>query len=146
MSKKIFTTNSEKETLTLGEILAKTLTGGEVIALTGNLGAGKTVFTKGLAKGLGVKAIVNSPTFVLMKIYPIKNKTIKQLIHVDCYRLNNQEQIEEIGLIPYFNQPDTVMVIEWAEKIKGVLPKQIIKIKVELKKENQRAITFTTHD
>ncbi|NUM25848.1 MAG: tRNA (adenosine(37)-N6)-threonylcarbamoyltransferase complex ATPase subunit type 1 TsaE [Candidatus Buchananbacteria bacterium] len=145
MIKKIFTTKSEHQTHTLGIKLAKTLQGGDVLALTGNLGAGKTVLTKGIAKGLGITSIVNSPTFILMRVYPIKNKTIKQLVHIDCYRLQSEEQLREIGATEYFNRPDTVTVIEWAEKIKQHLPKQIIKITVELLHEDQRKITITTH-
>ncbi len=150
--KKIIT-KSEQETLALGRQLARTLKGGEVLALTGELGAGKTIFTKGVVKGLGIKSVINSPTFVLMKIYPVrglapngvnpvKNKNIKQLVHIDCYRITDVQQIAEIGASQYFTEPQTVTIIEWAEKIKNILPKQIIKIKIELKQGNQRKITI----
>ena len=140
-----YLTKSEKETFKLGQKLAAKLKGGEVVALTGELGAGKTIFTKGIAKGLGVKSIINSPTFVLMKVYPVKRKNIKQLIHIDCYRTTAAQQIADIGALEYFNDPQTATVIEWAEKIKVILPKQIIKIKIELRRENKRLITITTH-
>lgn len=139
--KKVITT-SEKQTFTLAKNLAKTLTGGEVITLQGNLGAGKTVFTKGLAAGLGIKKIVNSPTFVLMNIYEVKHPMIKQLVHIDCYRLKNPKDIIDIGATEYFNQPDTVVVIEWAEKIKNILPRSRFNISINLKGETSRQISL----
>jgi len=117
-------TKTEKQTIALGKKFAKSLKGGEVIALSGNLGAGKTIFTKGLAEGLGVKKIVTSPTFILMNVYDVKNKKrkgdepfltpqlgkkksktssftrstspIKKLIHIDCYRLNSAQELETL--------------------------------------------------
>ncbi len=113
--KKYYSRNSQ-ETRTLGLKLARTLVGGEVIALMGNLGSGKTTFAKGLAKGLGVNQTITSPTFVLMKIYKTKHKTIKQFVHVDCYRIPGIE-LANVGLTDYLNRPDTVVAIEWAEKL-----------------------------
>ncbi|MDP3986265.1 MAG: tRNA (adenosine(37)-N6)-threonylcarbamoyltransferase complex ATPase subunit type 1 TsaE, partial [Candidatus Veblenbacteria bacterium] len=87
MRPKTFTTTSASQTRALGTKLAGELKGGELLALTGHLGSGKTTFLKGLAKGLGVKDTVTSPTFVLMKVYPAKHKNIRTFVHVDCYRL-----------------------------------------------------------
>ncbi len=110
-------TGSPKETERLGQKIAKLLKGGEVLALEGDLGSGKTTFVKGLAKGLGIKQPITSPTFVLMKIYPItKHQTIKRLVHVDCYRVPGIE-LSKIGLEDYLNKSDSVVAIEWAEKI-----------------------------
>lgn len=119
------TTNSKAATIKLGQSLVKQLTGGEVLALIGNLGSGKTTFVKGLARGLGIKQPITSPTFVLLKVYPVtKHKIIKQLVHVDCYRLPAGRhgvpgiELAKISLDDYLNDHHTITVIEWAEKIK----------------------------
>jgi len=122
---------------------AKKLKGGEIIGLIGDLGAGKTVFAKGLARGLGAKNVINSPTFVLMKIHSVRHKNIKRFIHIDAYRIKSAEDITAIGAGEYFNRPDTVTVIEWADKIKKILPITSIKVKIEYKTKNQRLIKFT---
>lgn len=136
-------TKSEKETLALGEKFGKKLKGGEVIALQGNLGAGKTILTKGIAKGLGIKNIVNSPTFILMNIYDVKKNDIKQLVHVDCYRIKKPDEIVNIGLEEYYYGQDCVVIIEWPEKIKEILPKNLIKISIKIKDGDQREVTVT---
>lgn len=136
-------TKSEKETLALGEKFGKKLKGGEVIALQGNLGAGKTILTKGIAKGLGIKNIVNSPTFILMNIYDVKKNDIKQLVHVDCYRIKKPDEIVNIGLEEYYYDKDCVVIIEWPEKIKDILPKNLIKISIKIKDGDQREVTVT---
>ncbi len=130
-------TKSTKETINLGKKLAKKLHGGEILALSGNLGAGKTTLIKGIAAGLGIKKIITSPTFVLMKVYKVKHKNIKRLVHIDCYRIKKPSDIIAIGATEYFGKKDTVTVIEWPEKIKKILPRQILKIKLEYKKNNQ---------
>ena len=117
------TTKSEKETFNFAKNYATKLKGGEIIGLIGDLGAGKTIFAKGLAEGLEIKQIVNSPTFVLMKIYDCQNhKTIKNLVHIDAYRIESVKDIIAIGANEYFNKKNTVTVIEWADKIKKILP------------------------
>lgn len=123
MKVKNFITKSADQTKALGTKLAKQLKGGETLALIGNLGSGKTTFVKGLAKGLDVGDVITSPTFVLMKVYKTEHKTIKRLVHADCYRLPVGRQgvpgveLTAIGLGDYLNQPDTIVVIEWAEKL-----------------------------
>jgi tRNA threonylcarbamoyladenosine biosynthesis protein TsaE len=130
---------NEKQTFNLGKKLAKTLHGGEVLALTGDLGAGKTVFTKGLAVGLGIKKIITSPTFVLMKVYDSAKRL--KLAHLDCYRLSSPQELVDIGILDYLGQKDCVTVIEWAEKIKTLLPKETIWVKFKLgKNSNERII------
>lgn len=119
--KKIIT-NSEQETFDLAKKMAKDFCGGEVIGLIGDLGAGKTIFTKGIADGLGLKENINSPTFVVMKVYDIKNKKIKKLVHIDAYRLESPEESKIIGIDEYLNRDDVVIIIEWADKIKKILP------------------------
>jgi len=140
-------THSEKQTFNLGKKLTKTFCGGEIIALNGPLGAGKTILAKGIATGLGIKKNVNSPTFVLMKIYPIRIKSrelrINNLIHIDCYRIKSAQEIIDLGAKEYFGQPNTITVIEWAEKIKSILPKkQIIKILIKLRSKDTREIVI----
>ena len=125
---KEFITHSAEETFFLGEDIAKICHGGEVILLLGDLGAGKTCFTQGLARGLGVKGKVNSPTFNLMKIYKIKTGV---LCHIDAYRLNSGNDLIAIGLDDYLGKKDAVVVIEWAERVKDIWPKN--KIKIEIK-------------
>ncbi|HBT92449.1 MAG: hypothetical protein UV57_C0045G0008 [Parcubacteria group bacterium GW2011_GWD2_43_10] len=134
-----FISKSAAQTKLLGIKLAKQLNGNEVIALVGNLGSGKTTFVKGLAKGLGVKDVITSPTFVLMKNYKAKHKTIKNFVHVDCYRIPGIE-LTAIGLGDFLNQADTVVAIEWAEKLpKKFKPKLVLNF-VNTKQPNTRLI------
>jgi tRNA threonylcarbamoyladenosine biosynthesis protein TsaE len=138
--KKIIT-NSEKETLEFAKTLAQKAKGGEVYALSGNLGAGKTVFVRGFAAGLGIKRNVNSPTFVLMKIYPVKkHPTIKYLCHIDAYRLRSARDLEAIGALDYFGKKDTICFIEWPENIKNILPVKYKIFKLNHLKYNLREI------
>ncbi|MDD5527916.1 MAG: tRNA (adenosine(37)-N6)-threonylcarbamoyltransferase complex ATPase subunit type 1 TsaE [Patescibacteria group bacterium] len=139
-------THSEKETFSFAKKLAKKAKGGEVYALSGNLGAGKTVFARGFAGGLGVKRNVNSPTFVLMKIYPVKkNKSIKHLCHIDAYRLKSARDLAAIGVADYLGQKDSVCLVEWPERIKKILPKSIFLLKLSQKDEKMRTITVEKH-
>jgi len=133
---------SEKETQDIGFKLAKDLKGGEIIALTGNLGSGKTIFTKGLARGLRVKKIITSPTFVLMKVYKIEGSKIENFVHVDAYRLKTERNLKEIGLFDWLGKENSVVVIEWAEKVKKILPKTVIEIKIKLGKEETERYFF----
>ena len=115
---------SSEESMVLGEKLAKLLKAGDVITLEGDLGAGKTTFTKGIAKGLGVKRTVNSPTFTIIKQY----KGDLPLYHMDVYRL---EEEEDLGFDDYF-QSEGVTVIEWASQIEGQLPENRMDIYIKL--------------
>ena len=87
----------------------------------GQLGSGKTCLAKGLAQGLGIKHTVNSPTFILMNVYQPPSGKIKFFCHTDLYRLKRESELEEIGLKEYLGRPDTVTVIEWADKIPRLL-------------------------
>jgi len=135
-------TNSEQETFDWAKNFAQKLKGGEIIGLIGDLGAGKTIFVKGLAKGFGVKNTVTSPTFVIMKIYDINNQKskIKNLAHIDAYRLKSELDIIAIGADEYFERKDTVTVIEWPENIKKCLPKKTIYVNIAIKGGNKRII------
>jgi tRNA threonylcarbamoyladenosine biosynthesis protein TsaE len=139
---KTIITNSAKQTSALGKNLGKSCRGGEILALSGNLGAGKTCFTQGLAKGLGIKRIINSPTFVIMKVYNVKKNGIKKFCHIDAYRLKSADDLIAIGANEYLNRADTVTIIEWAEKIKKLLPKNTTKISLKHLKDNKREIKY----
>ena len=149
-------TINPRATQKLARVLARALRGGEVLALIGELGAGKTTFLKGLAKGLGVKQTITSPTFVLMKIYPVKRGRIRRLVHVDCYRLPAARlslpksgrhggpggELRHIGLEDYLGRPDTVVAIEWANKLKLKFPKVITISFQHGKSDNERIISW----
>lgn len=131
-----------KETRALAKELVEALKTGGVIGLIGDLGAGKTAFTQGLARALGVRAVVNSPTFVLMKIYPTKHKVIKNLVHVDAYRLDQEANLESLGLAEYLADPEVLVVVEWATKIKKILPKKTKYYYFKAISEKEREIKF----
>ncbi|WP_407271899.1 tRNA (adenosine(37)-N6)-threonylcarbamoyltransferase complex ATPase subunit type 1 TsaE [Radiobacillus sp. PE A8.2] len=124
------------ETTKLAEKLANLLRPGDVVTLEGDLGAGKTTFTKGLGAGLGVKKIINSPTFTIIKEYQGEIP----FYHMDVYRLENSD--EDIGFDEYF-YGDGVTVVEWASFIEDYLPKERLDIRIDVKDEQSRIITFT---
>ncbi len=114
-------TKSSQETFALGQKIGSSLIGGETLALSGNLGAGKTTFVQGLAMGLGIKSKIVSPTFILMRSYKA-NKF--NLYHVDLYRLEGdiKKEVTNLGLTEAWERKENIVVIEWAEKIKDMLP------------------------
>ena len=99
-----------------------------IIALSGDLGAGKTTFTKGIAKALGVANEVTSPTFVIEKIYALTGQKWERLIHIDMYRLNSAEELPAIGWDEFSKDPSNLIVIEWPEQVEGVIPEGAMKI------------------
>lgn len=137
---KQFITHSEQETKNLAQDLAKEIKYG-VIALTGDLGAGKTTFVQGFAQGLGIKEKIISPTFVLIRQHQIPN-TKQVLFHIDLYRLEDNFDIRELGLEEILSDPDNLVLIEWADKIKRLLPKTTTWIYLETTKLNTRRITI----
>ncbi|MEK7616957.1 MAG: tRNA (adenosine(37)-N6)-threonylcarbamoyltransferase complex ATPase subunit type 1 TsaE [Patescibacteria group bacterium] len=138
---KHYLTFSEKETKDLGKKLASKLHG--VIALSGPLGAGKTTFVQGFAKGLGIKEKIISPTFVLIRQHKIPNSK-KMLFHIDLYRLENEKQLKGLGLEEIRNDSNHISLIEWAEKAKDFLPKSTSYINFEALDETKRKITVTS--
>ncbi len=138
---KEYISKNHNDTEHIAQELIGGLEGGEVLALVGNLGAGKTVFVKGLAKALGIEDNITSPTFVLMKIYQTKHAKIKRLVHVDCYRLEKVDDLEEIGLADYLHDPENIVVIEWADRVAN-LPKNTINITIEYMNSLERKVTI----
>lgn len=141
MNKKyLLESNSPEETYNYGQKLAELLTGGEIIALVGELGSGKTVFVKGLAAGLGVEEQVISPSFVLVREYRARFP----LYHLDFYRINNIREIINIGFEEYLNKEKAVVVIEWADKVDSLLPKERLAINfiMDIEIENKRELIF----
>ena len=128
-----YISNSVLETIEIAKNYAKTLTKGSVILLDGEMGAGKTAFTKGLALGLGVKSEVTSPTYAYLNDYEGK------LYHYECYRLTSGEDAEALGLTDYFYL-DGICVLEWAQNIKSVLPKNVKTVTIEKINETTRKI------
>lgn len=119
-------TKTPEETEALGRRLGKTCRGGEVFLLVGELGAGKTYLTKGLARGLGVRSVITSPTFNIMKIYEGRRLN---LCHVDAYRLQSSKDLLALGVREYLDSPTTVTVIEWADLVVDLKPEKATKIK-----------------
>ncbi len=140
--KKIISRN-EEETVNFGIKLAKKMKGGEVLAFSGNLGAGKTKLIQGLAKGLGVPGRVNSPTFNILKMYRINRPgKIKAFCHIDAYRLNSGKDLTVLGIEELFGRLEVVTAIEWAEKVKEILPLKALKINIDYFSENKRKISL----
>ena len=139
-------TKNNQETKKIGFDIGQSLFGNEIISLEGDLGAGKTTLLQGLASGLGIKDIVNSPTFNILKRYNLKNKLpgqsikLKYFYHIDAYRLNNSQDLKNLGWEEMINNKNSVIAIEWAEKIKDILPPNIIQIKLKHIDEQARQI------
>ena len=130
-----------EQTKAIAKKLAKDFSSG-VIALTGDLGAGKTTFTQGFAEGLGIKDKIISPTFVLMRIHKIP-KSGRILYHIDLYRLEGKEQFLGLGLEEIIENPNNIILIEWAEKARDLLPKYTTWITFENVGENIRKLIVT---
>ena len=135
-SKNIHTSASENETFELAKRLAESFQGQEVVFLTGELGAGKTVFAKGIASGLGLEDVyqVCSPSFTLVNIYQAKYP----IYHIDLYRLRKNSEIEDLGWEDYLDRG--VIIVEWAEKLKMEL--EAISISIEVLNDETRKITI----
>lgn len=111
-----------------------------VIGLEGELGSGKTTFIQGLADGLGVKEAVTSPTFVIMKKY------LGYFYHFDCYRLDSPEDLLDLGWREIINQPGNLIVLEWAEKVKKIMPPESLWMKFSYLDQNKRKILIQWKD
>ncbi|MDD6066017.1 MAG: tRNA (adenosine(37)-N6)-threonylcarbamoyltransferase complex ATPase subunit type 1 TsaE [Firmicutes bacterium] len=123
----IVETRNEKETFKLGYSIGKKAQAGQIYTLTGDLGVGKTVFTQGLAAGLGIEEPVNSPTFTIVQIY---EEGRLPFYHFDVYRIGDVEEMEEIGYEDYF-YGEGVCLIEWANLVEEILPRPVIAVLIE---------------
>ena len=141
MKEFVYKTNSEEETLRLGERLAKIIPNGMTLLLQGDLGAGKTTLVRGIARGLNIKEVVQSPTFNIMKIYL---KSDRPLIHIDAYRLADINT--DIGLDEYIGYETGITVIEWPMFIKNLIPSDSIEVNITNNGDDNRTIQFVGED
>lgn len=128
-----YLSDSAEETIKIGKSFAEKLKKGTVVLLDGEMGAGKTVFVKGMALGLGIKSLVTSPTYAYMNDYD------GVLYHYDCYRLASGEDAESLGLTDYF-YAGGICVVEWSENIADVIPDGAVRVTIEKTGEEQRSI------
>lgn len=134
---KEFLSHSPADTESFAEELSKTLSGGEVIAFCGNLGMGKTCFVRGLARGLGFKGDVTSPTFAIINEY-IGGRL--PLYHFDMYRISNWNDLYSTGYFEY-SESGGVLAVEWSENIEAALPEDAIRVEISAISEKDRKIT-----
>lgn len=137
--RKTIQTNSAEETMALGERLGKILCPGAVLALFGDLGAGKTTFTKGIARGLGLADDVHSPTFTLIH----EHIGPTPLYHVDLYRLESEAEVDSLGIEEYIYS-EGITIIEWADRMRSMLPPERLDIELKMKGDNDREMIFET--
>ena len=132
----MITFDNEKEMIDFGEKLSHLMFGGFILTLDGDLGAGKTTFTKGIGRGLGIKKVINSPTFTIVKVY----HGDKTLYHFDAYRLEGEN--DELGFEEMF-EDDGVCVVEWPEFIEDILPEERLKIRIIKNQDDTRSFEMT---
>lgn len=122
--------------------------GATVVGLFGDLGSGKTTFTQSLGKHLGIKEVMTSPTFVIEKIYLLKNHSeefpvaFTRLIHIDAYRLEKGEELQSLGFAELLKDPQNLILIEWPERVVDILPPKMVKINFKFVSEFEREIEF----
>jgi conserved hypothetical nucleotide-binding protein len=138
-----FVSCSEEETFNIGIQLANLMEPGTAVSLEGDLGSGKTVLVKGIAKGLGISDIITSPTFTIVNTYEGKVR----LHHFDVYRIDDPDELYNIGWEEYFN-PSDVCIVEWGDRIPGMLPENAIRIRIMRDRDqlNKRTIILERQD
>jgi len=142
-------TNNLRQTQKTAQILAQEL-GKEkrqkqafILGLVGELGAGKTSFIQGFARGLKIKNKVLSPTFLLLKTFSIPGqKNFKWLYHIDCYRFKKSKELLDLGFKEILGNPDNIIIIEWADKIKKIMPRRAVWINFKVLGEDKRKLEF----
>jgi len=158
---KEFTTTSPQQTKNLAKKIASGFHGGEILCLSGDLGAGKTTFSQGLLEALGAEGPYTSPTFSIIKNYrkefPISNppagrqfsnkfqnsnSKIQEIYHIDAYRINSDDLLE-LGFQDFAGKPNTVTIMEWPENVREIIPESAIWLNFEWLDENKRKITFS---
>ena len=112
-----------------------------VITLRGDLGAGKTTLTQAIGKALGIKETMVSPTFVIMKNYPLLGQKFMSLVHIDAYRLDKPEELSRLRFDEYLDDPGNLIVVEWPERVATVLPKEVISYTIEHVDSDKRKIS-----
>lgn len=147
--RKSIVSSSSLQTKNIAKVLAKTILGGQpkkgatIVALAGELGSGKTTFAQGFAKGLGVKEKILSPTFILIRSYTLDAIRYKLLYHIDCYRLDNpMQELLHLGLKNILADPKNILVVEWANRIKKILPRDALWITFHMSDKNARVFSI----
>lgn len=146
--KEIYISENKKETERLGKKIVKKIIKKKlkntalILALEGGLGSGKTTFSQALGKALGITEKIVSPTFVIIREYKLQSPNFKKFYHIDCYRLKKIEEIKNLNFMKIIKDPKNIVVIEWAEKIKKILPKNHIHISFRVIGEKKRKIIF----
>lgn len=146
MRKQSVISKSVAETKKFAGLLAESLIprkkGAVVIGLEGNLGSGKTTFAQGFAKGLGIKEKILSPTFVILKKFKIRNSKFNNFYHIDCYRLRGPKELLALGWEEIIANPKNIVIVEWAERVKKILPKDTLWASLEHAGQKKRKITI----
>ncbi len=137
----IFLSRSEEETEARGAALARELEPGNVVLLCGDLGAGKTVFSRGFARGLGVTEPVSSPTYTIVQEYELP--TGNRLYHMDLYRIGDEHAALGFGVDEFLNEPGAISLVEWPERIRGLLPDTAVCVELRHRSESEREIKIT---
>lgn len=114
----------------------------QVMGLVGELGTGKTTFSQFFAKALGIKEKIQSPTFVIQKVYRLKSNIYRHFIHIDAYRIEKPKELLDLGWQDLISDPKNIILVEWADRIQKILPKNYIQINLEVIDENKRKITI----
>ena len=150
----VTTANSPEETQKIAADLAEKILsekrvypessrGAKVIALEGELGAGKTTFVQGFAKALGIKENLTSPTFVIIKVYSLQLSVYRNLIHIDAYRLKDYKELEALEVREMIADPKNIIMIEWSDRVIQILPEKYIKVHIDHISEKNRKIQVT---
>jgi len=136
-----FLSRSEAETEAQGAALARELAPGSVVLLCGDLGAGKTVFSRGFARGLGVTEPVSSPTYTIVQEYELP--TGNRLYHMDLYRIGDEHAALGFGVDEFLSEPGAISLVEWPERIRGLLPDTVVRVELRHRSESEREIKIT---
>jgi tRNA threonylcarbamoyladenosine biosynthesis protein TsaE len=132
----------ESEAIRFAGSLTRNQEGATLVTLRGELGAGKTAFTKAVARALGVEEVVTSPTFVLEKIYLLEGQSFKRLIHIDAYRLEKGNDLAPLGFDRLMQDAENLILLEWPEKVADVLPVPTMKISFTVQDDDSRIISY----